>query len=71
MLGTEALKQAVLDFPSIVPLLADKAEIVLSAEVRSQPAFRIYTRPEYCIFLPLNRVSSNTSLTAAVWLGNP
>lgn len=44
--ASQALKQAVLDFPSIVPLLADKAEIVLSAEVRSQPAFRIYTRPD-------------------------
>ncbi|KAI0002896.1 transcriptional repressor TCF25-domain-containing protein [Russula compacta] len=41
--STEALRQAVLEFPSIVPLLADKAEIVLSAEVRSQPAFRIFT----------------------------
>lgn len=37
------MRQAVLEFPSIVPLLADKAEIVLSAEVRSQPAFRIFT----------------------------
>ncbi|KAF8271682.1 transcriptional repressor TCF25-domain-containing protein [Lactarius quietus] len=44
--ASQALKQAVLDFPSIVPLLADKAEIALSAEVRSQPAFRIYTRPD-------------------------
>jgi hypothetical protein len=56
MPGTQALKQAVLDFPSIVPLLADKAEIVLSAEVRSQPAFRIYTQPEYCASLPLDYV---------------
>lgn len=51
MPGMQALKQAVLDFPSIVPILADKAEIVLSAEVRSQPAFRIYTQSEYCAFL--------------------
>lgn len=42
--ASQALKQAVLDFPSVVPLLADKAEIVLSAEARSQPAFGIYTR---------------------------
>ncbi|KAH9180075.1 DUF654-domain-containing protein [Lactarius sanguifluus] len=42
--ASQALKQAVLDFPSVVPLLADKAEIVLSTEVRSQPAFRIHTR---------------------------
>lgn len=71
MPSTQALKQAVLDFPSIVPLLADKAEIGLSAEVRSQPAFRIYTRPEYCALLPLDCVSPNTSRVAAVWLGNP
>ncbi|KAI9466649.1 transcriptional repressor TCF25-domain-containing protein, partial [Lactarius psammicola] len=42
--ASQALKQAVLEFPSVVPLLADKAEIALSAEVRSQPAFRIHTR---------------------------
>ncbi|KAI0269358.1 transcriptional repressor TCF25-domain-containing protein [Gloeopeniophorella convolvens] len=42
--STAALKQAVLEFPSVVPLLADKAEIALSADVRSKPAFRIYTR---------------------------
>ncbi|KAH8999479.1 DUF654-domain-containing protein [Lactarius akahatsu] len=42
--ASQALKQAALDFPSVVPLLADKAEIVLSTEVRSQPAFRIHTR---------------------------
>ncbi|KAH9978158.1 transcriptional repressor TCF25-domain-containing protein [Lactifluus volemus] len=41
--STEALKQAVLDFPSVVPLLADKAEIALSTEVRSHPAFGIHT----------------------------
>ena len=71
MPGTQALKQAVLDFPSVVPLLADKAEIVLSAEVRSQPAFGIHTRHEYCAFLPLNYVSPNTSRAAAVRLENP
>lgn len=70
MPGTEALKQAVLDFPSVVPLLADKADIVLSAEVRSQPAFKIYTQHEYCAFLPLDCVSPNTSRAAAVWLEN-
>jgi len=36
------LRQAILEFPSVVPLLADKAEITLSAEARSQPAFRIF-----------------------------
>ena len=47
MQSTEALGYAVLEFPSVVPLLADKAEIMLSAEVRSQPAFRIFT-PHGC-----------------------
>jgi hypothetical protein len=70
MPGPEALKQAVLDFPSVVPLLADKAEIILSTEVRSQPAFRIYTQHEYCVFLP-SITSPNTSRAAAVWLENP
>jgi hypothetical protein len=41
--STEALRQAILEYPSVVPLLADKAEIGLSAEVRSHPAFRIFT----------------------------
>ncbi|KAF8548302.1 hypothetical protein OG21DRAFT_779027 [Imleria badia] len=41
--STEALRQAILGFPSIVPLLADKCEISLSAEVRGHKAFRIHT----------------------------
>jgi len=71
MSGMKVLKQAVLDFPSIVPLLADKAEIVLSAEVRSQPAFRVHTRHEYCAFLSLICVSPNTPRAVAVWVENP
>ena len=51
MQSTEALRQAVLEFPSVVPLLADKAEIILSAEARSQPAFRIFT-PHGCAIFP-------------------
>lgn len=39
-----------LEFPSVVPLLADKAEIMLSAEARSQPAFRIFTPHGYVNF---------------------
>ncbi|KAI0052680.1 DUF654-domain-containing protein [Auriscalpium vulgare] len=42
--ATAALKHAVIEFPSIVTLLADKADISLPAEVRSHPAFRVYTR---------------------------
>ncbi|KAF8436005.1 transcriptional repressor TCF25-domain-containing protein [Boletus edulis BED1] len=41
--STEALRQAILAFPVIVPLLADKCEISLSAEVRGHKAFRIHT----------------------------
>jgi hypothetical protein len=53
--STEALRQAVLDFPSVVPLLADKAEIVLPAEVRSHPAFRIFTHHGCadCSYVPM------------------
>ncbi|KAL7281925.1 hypothetical protein ACG7TL_003392 [Trametes sanguinea] len=40
--STEALKDAVRNFPPVVPLLADKADIPLSAEIRSHPAFRIH-----------------------------
>ena len=50
MQSTEALRKAILEFPSVVPLLADKAEITLSAEARSQPAFRIFTHHGFAIF---------------------
>ncbi|KAA1478640.1 DUF654-domain-containing protein [Dentipellis sp. KUC8613] len=40
--STEALKQAIMAFPSVVPLLADKADISLSSEVRGHSAFRIF-----------------------------
>jgi hypothetical protein len=49
MQSTEALKKAIVEFPSVVPLLADKAEITLSAEARSQPAFRIFTHHGFAI----------------------
>jgi hypothetical protein len=49
MQSTEALRKAILEFPSVVPLLADKAEITLSAETRSQPAFRIFTHHGFAI----------------------
>ncbi|EGO27075.1 hypothetical protein SERLADRAFT_446308 [Serpula lacrymans var. lacrymans S7.9] len=41
--STDALKQAILGFPSVVVLLADKADITLSSEIRSQKAFKIHT----------------------------
>jgi hypothetical protein len=41
--STDALKQAILAFPEVVPLLADKADISLSSELRGHKAFRIHT----------------------------
>lgn len=41
--STAALREAILKFPAVVPLLADKADISLSFEVRKHSAFRIYT----------------------------
>ncbi|TFK79628.1 DUF654-domain-containing protein [Polyporus arcularius HHB13444] len=41
--STHALEHAIRTFPSVVPLLADKAEITLSGEIRSHPSFRIQT----------------------------
>ncbi|KAI6044588.1 transcriptional repressor TCF25-domain-containing protein [Pisolithus marmoratus] len=41
--STEALKQAISAYPSVVPLLADKCEISLSANIRSHKEFRICT----------------------------
>ncbi|KAI0666150.1 transcriptional repressor TCF25-domain-containing protein [Trametes maxima] len=39
--STEALKEAVRNFPPVVPILADKADISLSGDIRGHPAFRI------------------------------
>ncbi|KAG2124676.1 transcriptional repressor TCF25-domain-containing protein [Suillus clintonianus] len=39
----DALKQAMLAFPEVVPLLADKCDISLSPELRGHRAFRIHT----------------------------
>jgi tetratricopeptide (TPR) repeat protein len=41
--STDALKQAMLAFPEVVPLLADKCDIPLSPELRGHRAFRIQT----------------------------
>ncbi|EMD31786.1 hypothetical protein CERSUDRAFT_144628 [Gelatoporia subvermispora B] len=41
--STNALKEAVLAFPSTVPLLADKADISLTGAVRGHKVFRIHT----------------------------
>jgi hypothetical protein len=64
MQSTEALRQAVLEFPSVVPLLADKAEIMLSAEARSHPAFRIFT-PHGCAKFPSLRGSAFSDPSAS------
>lgn len=41
--STDALKQAILAFPEVVPLLADKCDISLSPELREHRALRIQT----------------------------
>ncbi|EKM58976.1 uncharacterized protein PHACADRAFT_249116 [Phanerochaete carnosa HHB-10118-sp] len=41
--STEALLEAVNAFPSVVPLLADKADIILPGAIRAHAAFRIHT----------------------------
>ncbi|GJE99434.1 transcriptional repressor TCF25-domain-containing protein [Phanerochaete sordida] len=41
--STEALLEAVNAFPSVVPLLADKADITLPGTIRAHAAFRIHT----------------------------
>ncbi|KIJ65623.1 hypothetical protein HYDPIDRAFT_88087, partial [Hydnomerulius pinastri MD-312] len=41
--STEALRQAILAFLSVIRLLADKCDILLPTEVRSHKAFRIRT----------------------------
>ena len=43
----EALESAVREWPSVVPLLADKCDIGLSVEVRGHRAFRIFTKDMY------------------------
>ena len=40
--STAALEEAILAFPSIVPVLADKADISLPASARGHSAFRVY-----------------------------
>lgn len=50
-----ALTDAARDFPSIVPLLADKLDISLSAEIRGHPDFKIETDARY-IYLLYNQV---------------
>lgn len=41
--STEALKEAIMEFPMVVPVLADKADIELPDGCRSHPAFQLYT----------------------------
>jgi hypothetical protein len=40
----EALREAVREWPAVVPLLADKAEITLSADARAHGAFKIFVK---------------------------
>lgn len=41
-LSARAFVAAVLRFPSLLPLLADKMDITLPTEVRSQPVFKLH-----------------------------
>jgi Transcriptional repressor TCF25 len=41
--STEALKIALKDFPSVLPLLADKLDVSLPAAIRAHPDFKIET----------------------------
>ena len=43
----QALRDAILAFPSVVPLLADKADIVLPGDLRGHPAFRVLSDSRY------------------------
>ncbi|KAI0314510.1 transcriptional repressor TCF25-domain-containing protein [Amylostereum chailletii] len=45
-----ALQQAIRDFPSVIPLLADKADIALPGEVRGREVFRVYVKERYALF---------------------
>lgn len=49
----EALRVAIRSFPSIVPLLADKAEMTLSSEVRAHPSAKIVTEYRYLISIEI------------------
>ena len=40
--SVQAFRAAVLRFPSLLPLVLDKVDIPLSAEVRSKPAFKVH-----------------------------
>jgi hypothetical protein len=52
--STTALRDAVRDFPSIVPLLADKLDISLSADIRAHHDFKIETEARYIFFTILH-----------------
>ncbi len=51
--STAALKEAVLAFPSVIPLLADKLDAAILGSIRGQPALRIHTDATYVLaFVP-------------------
>ena len=51
--STDALKEAIKDFPSIVPLLADKIDGSLPASIRAHPDFKIQTDSK-CVSLDIS-----------------
>ena len=40
--STSALKEAIFAFPTVVPLLADKIDVVLPGALRGHPDFRVH-----------------------------
>ena len=44
------MRDAARDFPSVVPLLADKLDISLSADIRAHHDFKIETEAKYISF---------------------
>lgn len=45
--STAALREALNDFPSVVPLLADKLDLAIPGSIRSHPDFKIETGATY------------------------
>ena len=53
------MRNAARDFPSVVPLLADKLDISLSADIRAHHDFKIETEARYISFTMMYPMISN------------
>ena len=62
--STAALEEAIRSFPAVVPLLADKLDIPLSAHIRGMPCFRIQTDSKYIPFFQLFSTQSSPAALA-------